>query len=232
MITTGNLEMARENMPTDHPAMDKINEAEHSAKRAASLSQLMLTYLGQDTRKKQCVDISELVQERIFDPAKNSSKKVELKIEIDSNPLPVMADRLQLTRVLDIILENAFEALEEKSKGELTVLTKKVLPSEVKGELIFPFEFQPLDSMYACISIADMGKGIEKDKIELIFDPFYSDKFTGRGLGLAVALGIVRAHGGCIALESIIGERSCFTVFLPMCVGGEACTIGMPFDQQ
>ncbi|SLM31097.1 putative Histidine kinase [Desulfamplus magnetovallimortis] len=217
MITMGNLELVREDLPSDHPVMENINEAERSARRAASLSQLMLTYIGQDARKNhQCVEITELCRSRILHLTKNSSQKVKINIEIESNSLLVMADGLQIMRVLDIILKNALEALEEKNIRELSIITKKVLASEIKGDYIFPVDFQPSEASYASISIVDTGKGIEDDKIELIFDPFYSEKFTGRGLGLAVALGIVRAHNGCITLESIVGKRTCFTVFLPM----------------
>jgi signal transduction histidine kinase len=68
--------------------------------------------------------------------------------------------------------------------------------------------------------MADRGAGIAKDTIEKIFDPFFSTKFTGRGLGLAVALGIAKAHGGCIAVKSMPGQGSVFSVFLPLSKNG------------
>jgi CheY-like chemotaxis protein len=71
---------------------------------------------------------------------------------------------------------------------------------------------------YACIEVSDAGCGIADKDIETIFDPFFSSKFAGRGLGLAVVLGIVKAHSGLVTVESHPGQGSKFTVFLPVSV--------------
>jgi CheY-like chemotaxis protein len=77
-------------------------------------------------------------------------------------------------------------------------------------------DWQPQDTTYACLEVADAGCGIAGQDIEKLFDPFYSSKFAGRGLGLSVALGIVRTHGGVITVQSEPGHGSVFRVFFPV----------------
>jgi CheY-like chemotaxis protein len=93
---------------------------------------------------------------------------------------------------------------------------RSILASEIPPALRFPIDWQPLDAAYACLEVRDPGCGIAEKDIEKIFDPFFTSKFTGRGLGLAVVLGILRAHRGAISLESKPGRGSIFRVFLPM----------------
>jgi PAS domain S-box-containing protein len=216
MATIGNLEIALEDIPAGHPAAKNVGGAERSAKRAATLSRRMLTYLGQDSRKDRIVDVAELCRERIAKMVENQSIPLKLKTEIESQHLPIQADETQLEQVLEVLWDNAVEAVAEDTEGEIQIAVKKTLASDIPGHHIFPVDFSPVDTDYACIGVTDTGPGIEDKKMELIFDPFYSDKFTGRGLGLAVALGIVKAHNGCIAVSSVVGQQTSFVVFLPL----------------
>jgi len=80
----------------------------------------------------------------------------------------------------------------------------------------YPTLWKPQDCAYACLELADTGCGIAGKDIENVFDPFFTSKFTGRGLGLAVVMGIVRTHAGAVAVESQLGRGSTFSVFLPL----------------
>jgi len=80
----------------------------------------------------------------------------------------------------------------------------------------FPVDWQPVDAAYACLEVTDAGCGIAEKDIEKIFDPFFSTKFIGRGLGLSVVLGIVRAHHGAVTVESRPDNGSIFRVFFPV----------------
>jgi signal transduction histidine kinase len=79
-----------------------------------------------------------------------------------------------------------------------------------------PINWQPLETPYACLEIKDTGCGMADHEIEQIFDPFYSTKFPGRGMGLAVVLGITRTLDGVITVESKPGAGSVFRVYLPV----------------
>ena len=79
-----------------------------------------------------------------------------------------------------------------------------------------PIDWQPRDTAYACLKVSDTGCGIPEKDFEKIFDPFFSTKFTGRGLGLPVVLGIIRAHHGAVTVESKLNQGSIFRVFFPV----------------
>jgi signal transduction histidine kinase len=95
-------------------------------------------------------------------------------------------------------------------------MVNTVSEREILAAHRFPLDYQPQETAYACLEVADTGGGIPVLDIERIFDPFFSRKFSGRGLGLAVVLGITRAHDGVITVESEPGRGSVFRVFLPV----------------
>jgi two-component system cell cycle sensor histidine kinase/response regulator CckA len=88
--------------------------------------------------------------------------------------------------------------------------------AETSSLHIFPADWKPARGTYACLEVSDTGSGINPEQLDLIFDPFFSTKFPGRGLGLAVVLGAVRSYGGAIAVGSEPGHGSVFRVFLPV----------------
>jgi two-component system cell cycle sensor histidine kinase/response regulator CckA len=91
-----------------------------------------------------------------------------------------------------------------------------VFPTEIPAVYRFPIGWQPQDHAYACLEVVDAGCGIADKDIENLFDPFFSSKFTGRGLGLSVVIGIVRPHSGVVTVESEPGRGSIFRVFIPV----------------
>jgi signal transduction histidine kinase len=89
------------------------------------------------------------------------------------------------------------------------------VPADIPREARWPLTFSPEEGKYVRVSVKDQGDGIEEAQMEKIFDPFFSTRFIGRGLGLPLSLSIVKSHNGCIVLESIPGNGSVFHVFLP-----------------
>ena len=80
----------------------------------------------------------------------------------------------------------------------------------------FPVDWQPPGGVYASLAVADAGSGISAADLEKVFDPFFSTRFTGRGLGLPVVLGFVQAHGGAVSVASRPGQGSVFSVHFPV----------------
>lgn len=131
-----------------------------------------------------------------------------------ARPLPVRADPAQLQQLLMNLLQNAGEALEAGS-GTIALGTGEatVLPGEqFEGATSSPL--QP--GRYATLWVTDDGRGMDKAVRARLFEPFFSTKFAGRGLGLPAVLGIVRGHGGAIQVESAAGAGSTFRIFLPL----------------
>ena len=127
----------------------------------------------------------------------------------------ISANANQIQQVLTNLVTNAWEAIGE-NQGALDLTVKTVSATEIPTAHRFPIGWQPQDLNYACMEVTDTGCGIADEDLDKLFDPFFSNKFTGRGLGLPVVLGIVKAHGGVIMVESKTGRGSIFRVFLPM----------------
>ena len=142
---------------------------------------------------------------------------VTLNVENHERDLAREGDFELLQQVLEIVLENALESLEEKDKGIIEVNIDVVEESEITEKHRYPNYWYSSARHFVRCMITDSGKGISEEKLDLVFDPFFSDKFTGRGLGLAVALGIVRSHGGYISVDSSVGKGTGFSLYFPIC---------------
>ncbi len=110
---------------------------------------------------------------------------------------------------------NAIEATAEES-GSIHLNIKTASSTDISELHRFPIEWAPREQKYVCLEIKDSGCGLQKKDMAKLFDPFFSTKFTGRGLGLAVVLGIVKVHGACITAEKRIEGGSIFRVYFPL----------------
>ncbi|RPH38933.1 MAG: response regulator, partial [Desulfobulbaceae bacterium] len=142
-------------------------------------------------------------------------KTINFQIDLPSPGPTVSANANQIQQILNNLVTNAWEASNGK-KGIIGLKVATVASAEIPVEHRFPIGWQPGDCLYACIEIKDSGCGIADEDIHNLFDPFFSNKFTGRGLGLSVVLGVVKAHEGAVSVESEPGKGSIFSVFLPL----------------
>ena len=127
----------------------------------------------------------------------------------------IAANPSQLQQVLTNLVTNAWEAIGD-DLGSIHLAVKTVSSADIPVTHRFPPDWQPQDKAYACLELTDTGCGVVDKDIEKLFDPFFSSKFTGRGLGLSTVLGIVRTQGGVITVESEPGRGSVFRLFFPM----------------
>ena len=217
-VVIGNLELALMEVKKGVQPEAHINAAMKSSLHAAEMSRLMITYLGQSFDKREQLDLSDTCLRDL--PLLQAVMPGNVLLNSDL-PLPgpvISANANQMQQVLTNLITNAREASEEAG-GTISLSVKKVSLAEITLKNRFPVDWQPQDNVYACLEVTDTGSGIEDKDIEKLFDPFYSSKFTGRGLGLAVVLGIVKTHKGVITVESEHGTGSTFRIFFP--VSGE-----------
>jgi CheY-like chemotaxis protein len=127
----------------------------------------------------------------------------------------ISANANQIRQVLTNLTTNAWEAKGE-GPNHLRLGVKTVTAADIPVTRRFPLDFQIQETAYACLEVADAGSGITAKDMEKLFDPFFSTKFAGRGLGLPVVLGIVRSHRGAITVESEPGRGSIFRVYFPV----------------
>ncbi len=211
----GNLEMALLDLPPLSSTRDTLGEALKASRRAAEVSDLMLAYLGQTLSQRGPVDPIKVWRETL--PLLNASlpKEVRLKTEFPVPEIIILADALQLRQVLSNLVVNAGEAIGDRA-GEITVAVSVMPATEIRSPRFFPVNWEPKEEAYVCLSVSDEGGGMDPAILEKIFDPFFTTKLTGRGLGLAVVLGLVGAQEGALAVENEPGRGSTFRVFLPL----------------
>jgi len=206
-----NLELAQHDLPPNA----NLGEALGAAHKAADISAQMLTYLGQSHLERKTQDLSEVCRQCLPLLRAALPRTVVLEADLPAPGPVVSANASQLHQVLTNLLANAFEATREGT-GNLRLAVKPAPAASLPAKNRFPVDWQPRDPDYACLEVADSGCGIAAGDIGKLCDPFYTSKETGRGLGLAVVLGILRAHGGCLTVESQPGRGSVFRVFLPV----------------
>jgi PAS domain S-box-containing protein len=215
MAVMGHLELAMEDSPRSSASFAAMRAALYAVHRAADVSRSMNTYLGQTTGLHALLDLSSVCIRAL--PVLSADKPENVEVQTDlPEPGPVIsADASQVQQILCNLLTNAFEAFGAKD-GVVRVAVKVVAAAAIHGEHRFPSDWMPKAKTYACLEISDTGCGIVLKDGDLLFDPFYSTKFTGRGLGLAVVAGIVRSHDGSITVDRNAGRGSLFRVFFPV----------------
>ena len=211
----GNLELAQNELPPNSEAGECLAAALKSAHKAATMSELMLTYLGQTKSQLEPLDLAEVCQRTLPLLEVSLPKTVVLVTDLPTPGPVISGNRNQIQQVLSNLFTNAWEA-SGTSPGALQLAVKTVAAAAIPGENRFPIDWQPQATTYACLEVADHDGGIKPADLEKIFDPFFTSKFPGRGLGLPVVLGIVRKHGGVVTVASGLGQGSTFRVFLPV----------------
>jgi PAS domain S-box-containing protein len=215
MVVTGNLDMAMRALPQDSILSAYLEQAMQGARQAADISTLMLTYLGQMNGVHEPMDLAGICRQRLPEFKHGMPPNIEFKTDLpDPGPI-VLADPRQILQILINLIANAKEAIGSKS-GTIRLTVKTVSRANIPGTYRFPFEWEPNASRYACLEIVDTGCGIADTDKEKLFDPFFSTKFTGRGLGLPVVIGMLRGNDSGITVESTVEHGSTFRVFLTL----------------
>ena len=196
--------------PTKYLAMAKL-----ASEKAAAVSRQMLLYLGNIPGERAPVCLGALCAASL--PLLHQALPNGVTLESACpEPGPIITGNgEQLQQLLANLVTNAGEAM--GAAGGCVRLSLSTCPaSELPTAHRFPIGWQPQGADHACLEVADTGVGIPGADIVKLFDPFYTTKFTGRGLGLSVVLGLVQAHGGAITVASQPGQGSVFRVFLPV----------------
>ena len=212
----GNLELASADLPKDASIARMLNAAMKSASGAAEISAQMLTYLGQSAGMRMPHNLSQIVEASLSFIRTVAPKVILIQTELPGDGPIVSVDKNQIQQILTNLATNAFEAA-DRNQGRVNIKVTEISSADLPVENRFPVNWQPAALRYASLEVSDTGVGIAKSDFNKLFDPFFSSHFTGRGLGLAAVLGIARAHGGAVAVESVQGVGSLFRVFLPIC---------------
>jgi PAS domain S-box-containing protein len=214
-VVMGYLELTLESLAKDDKIINDLTTAKQAVDEAAEMSSLMLIYLGQVIGPRVLLNLSEICEECLSRIQSTMPKNVVLQTDFPSPGPTIMANSKQIELILTSLIGNASEAVGE-NRGTILLSTKMVSFADIPSLHRFPVNWQPETTSYAGLEIRDTGCGIMAKDIEKTFDPFFSTKFIGRGLGLSVVLSLVQAHRGVITVESVAGQGSVFRVFFPL----------------
>jgi signal transduction histidine kinase/ActR/RegA family two-component response regulator len=199
-VVQGNLERAKAQLAHGEPVQDILEQTVTACQRAASLSSRLLTFAKGGAPVRRVVSVAKLIADAVDLAGAGSPVRIALHIAEDLRSAEV--DPGQIGQVLHNILLNARQAMPEGGAVE------------VRAENVGPMDSPDPDPRVR-IAIRDHGCGIPADMLPRIFDPYFTTKAGGTGLGLATADAIVRKHGGHISVESKPGEGTAFTIELP-----------------
>lgn len=188
----------------DEKVTSYLSKSLNTIDRARSLTQQLLTFSKGGAPVLTSTNLFPLIQETV--QFSLSGSNVTCIYEIDQNLSPCIIDKNQLCQVIDNLTINAQQSMPMGGAIELTA--KNISISGIDNPVI-------KQGNYVKISIKDYGIGISKKIISNIFDPFYTTKFKGQGLGLATCFSIINRHGGTIEVDSVIEKGSTFHVYLP-----------------
>jgi signal transduction histidine kinase len=207
----GNASLARDQLPAGSSLHEYLRPIEKSAEHAAQLCQQMLGHAG----GPPCgvVDVNRLIEDAADLVRLSASRKATLRSELAADLPPVEADPGQLRQVLLNLVQNASEAL-GATGGTITIRTGGASEPDAptsEGQ----WAGEPPAGPHVWVEVADTGCGMDAPTLARVFDPHFSTKFTGRGLGLAAVRGIVAEHRGAIRATSEPGQGTAFRVYLP-----------------
>jgi PAS domain S-box-containing protein len=205
------LDFARNSLPSDHPAFPMIEVAEQSVGKAAELTTQLLAYAGKGKLIITRFDFSELISDMLPLIAASIPKAVELQLSLTPGLPWIEGDASQIRQIAMNLIINGAEAI-GAGGGTVRVSTGVCDLSGVRSTGAVNADEIEKD---VYMEVKDTGSGMSEATKAKIFDPFFTTKFTGRGLGLAAVTGILRGHEGSIAVESMPGEGSTFTVYFP-----------------
>ena len=209
----GRLELATLDLSEGHKAHEHLRILADILDRASDLTRQMLAYSGKGRFVIGPMDLSKLAREMARLLGSTLSKKVDLVLDLPEGLPSVEGDAAQLQQVLLNLVTNASDAIGDQP-GRIRIATGAVA-LDAAAVASFHAEFKPSPGDFVFLSVSDTGCGIAAEFHQRIFEPFFSTKDTGRGLGLSALLGILRAHHGALEMDSTPGGGTTFRLFFP-----------------
>jgi len=200
----GNISIAREDLPKDHPGLKSLEDAENSMNRAIRLTKQLLTFAKGGTPVTERIRPDSLVEEIVRFDLSGSNVKPVFKPAGDL--WLAEADKGQIQQVFSNLAINARQAMPDG--GHLYISLEN---ADISGIAVPGLK----QGKYILITVTDEGTGIELKHLDRIFDPYFTTKHAGSGLGLATVYSIISKHGGSIHVDSELGKGTTFTLYLP-----------------
>lgn len=224
----GNADMALRSAEATPDLRRRLERIKTAAVRASELTGQLLAYSGKAPFLVRSLDLGAVVREMSDLMGVSAPKSATLVLDLADQPLGFEGNSAQIRQVVMNLIANAADAVSDAG-GTITLRTS--VDTLDREALAATYVDNALDAgPYVCLEVSDTGPGMAADTRERLFDPFFSTKAKGRGLGLAAVLGIVRSHCGAIAVVSAPGKGSTFRVYLPKSDQSVAVEAPMPIE--
>ena len=222
----GSAELILMDLEEAHPARADVNTIRDSARQAGELCKQLLAYSGKGRFVVEPVNLTDMVNGMANLLTVSKPKNVVLRYDLSTSLCPIDADPGQIQQIILNLLINASESIEGQS-GAVSIATgERHCTVDDLRDMYLGEEVTPGTFVY--IEVSDTGCVMTPDTLSRIFDPFFTTNITGRGLGLAATLGIVRSHGGTIKIDSTSGRGTTFSIFFPTGSRPAATTCPLP----
>lgn len=209
MVIYGNCDLIIIN-PDPKLINNRVNEIKQAAKRASIICKSMLACTGKDSIKNEKIDLEKLINDTISSLKSKLDSNISINFIPKHTPLYINGNIILVREIITNLIINAIESIGEND-GKITInLTK----NNFSGKDYFGNKIK--SNKYICMEIEDNGCGMDNETQKRLFDPFYTTKFTGRGLGISAALGIIKLHDGTLQLLSKQGVGTIFKIYFPI----------------
>ncbi len=212
-VVSGFAELTLWDTPEKSPIRTNLSQIIDASNQAAKLCEQLLDYAGKRKPETILIDLNQYIQ-HLMPMLKSYAGGQQIELTLQDGIASVLVDASQLQQTLVNLVMNALESM-DKREGSIVLATSLVDVDQALLDQSYADHDIPVGT-YACIEVRDNGRGIEEAVATKIFDPFFSTKPGGHGLGMAVVLGFVRAHRGAILVDSRPGSGSTFRIFLPI----------------
>ena len=209
----GNISIVIRNMPADFRERENALQIEASALQAVELTNQVMTYTGRTPMDRADVNVTTLVETMRDTLNVSVAKGIRIEYVLDARLPDVAVDRKLLQQAVTNLVVNAGEANADRT-GTVTITTGAADMDRAALRHTYLDSGQP-EGRYVFVDVADHGCGMTPAVTHKMFDPFFSTKIRGQGMGLAVVMGVVRAHQGAIAVRSRPGRGTSIRLFLP-----------------
>ena len=209
MAIMGNIELLKMDLSENQRRHRSFEIMEDSGDRMSRLTGQLLAYARGGKYQAENLKLDTFVTQTLQILQHDLKPEIRIETAFPEGASYIKADHTQMQMVLSAIMANANEAIEDEGVIRITAEVKDIAGDFIKQDAYF----QP--GTYACITIADDGKGMDKETNDRIFEPFFTTNFQGRGMGMAAAYGIVKNHDGWISVESELGKGTVVQIFLP-----------------
>ncbi|MDY6879404.1 MAG: response regulator [Desulfatiglans sp.] len=209
-VVAGNIELIKLGIDENSPAVRHFDSLKVSVQRMSYLTKQLLAYAQEGKYQSKIVPLCSFLIDAVPLIVKKLQPRIKVDLDLTHSDIKVEADLTQMHMVISSIVANAVDAI--AGRGAIKIRTRRETIDE-NSEVV---DNELEQGRYLCIEIEDNGRGMDESTRRKVFEPFFSTKFQGRGLGMAAAYGIVKNHGGAILLDSEPDKGTLVRVYMPI----------------